>query len=98
MSPLTSVSASRIEQLPDRFKSLWTYARDKSTLPSASSSPPTCWPRWSSPTEAYHLIGGDFSFITGGHHEDPLGSLFCRDLNWVSTESGDLGRSRFRTR
>jgi hypothetical protein len=34
----------------------------------------------------------------GIHHEDPLGSLFCRDLNWVSTESGDLGRSRFRTR
>jgi hypothetical protein len=31
------------------------------------------------------------------HHEDPLGSLFCRDLIWVSTESGDLGRSRFRT-
>ena len=63
MSPLTSVSASRS---PDRFESLWTYATDKSTLPSASSSPPTCWPKWSSPTEAYHLSGGDFSLSQEG--------------------------------
>ena len=29
---------------------------------------------------------------------DPLGSLFCRNLFWISIESGDRGRSRFRTR
>jgi hypothetical protein len=41
----------------------------------------------------------EICFIKGVQHEDALlGSLFCRDLIWVSTESGDLGRSHFRTR
>src|SRR6266404_1047547 len=38
-----------------------------------------------------------FCSIKGVQHEDPLGSPFCRNLFWISIESGDRGR-RFRTR
>jgi hypothetical protein len=36
-------------------------------------------------------------FITEVHHEELLGSLFCRNL-WIAIVSGGRGRSCFRTR
>jgi hypothetical protein len=56
MSSLTSISASPIEQLPGQIRKLVDVGHGQSTLPSAGSSPATCWPKWSSPTEASHLI------------------------------------------
>ena len=73
MSSLTSISASRIEQLPGRIRKLVDVRNGQKHATERRFFPATCWPKWSSPTEAYHLIKNTPK-VTGflGFHKKPI--------------------------